>query len=81
MTGWVKECREGEMSGSWRALGTEEELGGRLLLAPAEGTQGRATKDLGGSGALQGLGSPGAQLGYLVLRTCGRGFRETDGDG
>ncbi len=69
------------MSGSWRALETEEGLGGRLLLAPAEGTQGRATEDLGGSGALRGLGSPGGQRGYLVLRTCGRGFHERDEDG
>lgn len=81
MTGWVKECREGEMSGSWRALGTEEGLGGQLLLAPVEGTQGRVTEALGASGALWGHGSLGARQGYPVLHTCGTGFHETGGDG
>lgn len=69
------------MSGSWRALGTEEGLGGQLLPVLAEGTQGKATVALGGSGALWGHGSLGAQWGYLVLRTCGTGLHETVGDG
>lgn len=69
------------MSGSWRALGTEEGLGGQLLLALAEGTRGRATGNLGGPDALCDHGSLGAQHGYLVLHTCGTGFHETDGDG
>lgn len=69
------------MSGSWRAPGTEEGLGGQLLLALAEGTQGRVTGTRGGSGAPWGHGNLGALLGYLVLHTCGTGFHETDGDG
>lgn len=69
------------MSGSWRAPGTEEGLGGQLLPVLAEGTQGRVTETLGGSGALCGHGSLGAQQGYLALHTCGTGFHETDGDG
>lgn len=69
------------MLASWRARGTEEGLGGRLLPALAEGTQGRATGALGGFGALWGHGSLGAQQGYLVLHTCGTGFHETDEDG
>lgn len=69
------------MSESWRAPGTKEGLEGQLLLALAEGTQGRVTGALRGCGALWGHGSLGAQRGYLVLHTCGRGFHETDGDG
>lgn len=81
MTKLVKECTGGEMSGSWRALGTEEGLGGQLLPALAEGTQGRATEALGASGALRGHESQGARLGYLLLHTCGTGLHETDEDG
>lgn len=81
MTGWVRECKGGEMSGSWRALGTEEGLGGQPHLALAEGTQGRATGGLGGSGALWGHGSLGARQGYLALHTCGTGLHEKDEDG
>lgn len=80
MIGWVRECKGGEMLGSWRALETEEELGGQLLLVLAVGTQGRGTGALGGSDALCGHESLGARQGYLV-RTCGTGLRETDGDG
>lgn len=69
------------MSESWRVLGTEEGLEGQLLPAQEEETQGRVTGALGESGALWGHGSLGAQRGYLVLRTCGTGFHETDGDG
>lgn len=49
------------MLGSWRVLETEEEPGARLLPAQAEGTQGRATGALDGSGALWGHGSLGAR--------------------
>lgn len=69
------------MSGSWRALGTEEGLGGQLLPALAEGTQGRVTEALGAFGVLRVHESLGARLGYLLLHTCGTGLHETDEDG
>lgn len=62
-------------------LGIKEGLGGRLLLAQAEGTQGKGTGALGEYGARWGLGSLDAQQGCLVLHTCGTEIHETDGDG
>lgn len=62
-------------------LGIEEERGGRLLPARAEGTQGKATGALCEYGAQCGLGSLGAQQGCLALHTCGTETHETDGDG
>jgi len=69
------------MSGSWRVLGTEEGLRGRPLRALAEGTQGRGTGDPGGYGAPYDHEIQGGQQGYPALHTCGKGSRETDGDG
>lgn len=69
------------MSGSWRELGTEEGPRGQLLLALAEGTQGRGTAALGGYGVLWDHGSLGAQRGCLVLHTYGTRFHEIDADG
>lgn len=80
VTVWERECREGEMWESWRALGTEEGLIGWLLQDLAVGTQGRGTGALGGYGVLWGHGSLGAQQGYLDLHTCGTRLHERDVD-
>lgn len=71
MTAWVRGYTEGGMWASWRELETEEVPADQLLLAPAEGTQEKATEALGGSGALWGHGSLGVLLGFLLPRTFG----------